>query len=66
MEFSARIKYVRAFLGMTQEKLAGELKVSFTTLNRWERGKVNPSFLALSRFNSFCAKNCIKFDEDAF
>lgn len=62
MEFSAKIKYVRATLGMTQEKLDNELKVFFTTLNRWERGKANPSYLALNRFNEFCIRNKIKFE----
>jgi len=40
------VKRVRKKLGLTQEQLARELGVSFTTVNRWEKGKSEPSPLA--------------------
>jgi type I restriction enzyme M protein len=36
------IKEARQKLGLTQEKLARALKVSFPTVNRWENGKTQP------------------------
>ena len=41
------IKRLRTNLSWTQERLARELGVSFSTVNRWERGKSRPSPLAL-------------------
>lgn len=36
------ISQLRKKLGLTQEELASKLDVSFTTLNRWENGKIEP------------------------
>lgn len=41
------IKALRLELKLSQEKFAGELGVSFTSLNRWENHKTMPSTLAL-------------------
>lgn len=41
------IKALRLKLNLSQEKFAGELGVSFTSLNRWENHKTMPSTLAL-------------------
>jgi len=38
---------LRKRLGLSQEKLAAQLGVSFQTVNRWERGRTQPSQLAL-------------------
>ncbi|ERT07019.1 helix-turn-helix family protein [Lyngbya aestuarii BL J] len=38
---------LRKRLGLSQEKLAVQLGVSFQTVNRWERGRTQPSHLAL-------------------
>ena len=43
------IKELRARLGLTQEKFAAKLGVSFPTINRWENGRSIPSPLALQR-----------------
>jgi len=40
------IKKLRDSLELTQEALARELGVSFSTVSRWERGIGNPSPLA--------------------
>ncbi len=41
------IKRVRLRLGWSQERFARELGVSFSTVNRWERGRTSPSPMAL-------------------
>ncbi|MEB3277703.1 MAG: helix-turn-helix transcriptional regulator [Lyngbya sp.] len=40
------IRTLRERLGLSQEKLAASLGVSFQTVNRWERGHAKPSQLA--------------------
>ncbi|MGF1493678.1 MAG: helix-turn-helix domain-containing protein [Microcoleaceae cyanobacterium] len=45
---SSLIRSLRQRLGLSQEKLAATLGVSFQTVNRWERGHAKPSQLALS------------------
>ena len=40
------IKAIRANLKMSQEQLAFQMGVSPVTVNRWENGKANPSFMA--------------------
>lgn len=50
----ARVKAVRAQLGLSQEDFAHALGVSFTTVNRWENGKTSPSRLARKQFDQFC------------
>lgn len=46
MEISKAIKSVRKKLKMSQTEMAEALNVSYTTINRWENGKVEPSKLA--------------------
>ncbi len=41
------IRQVRHLAGLTQEKCAARLGVTFPTLNRWENGHAKPSPLAL-------------------
>ena len=50
MQMSAEeIRSIRRMLGMSQEKLARELGVSFCTVNRWERAKTAPSPMAIEK-----------------
>lgn len=44
--FGQSIRELRQQLGLTQEKLAAQLGVSFSTLNRWENDHSRPSPLA--------------------
>jgi superfamily II DNA or RNA helicase/DNA-binding XRE family transcriptional regulator len=46
---ASRVRELREVLGLTQAQLAERLGVSFVTINRWERGHVRPSDLALDR-----------------
>ena len=61
MEFSKKVAYVREKLSLSQEKLANKLGVSFSTVNRWEKSRALPSFLAEEKFNHFCATHGIDF-----
>lgn len=47
-DISSLVSTMRKRLGISQEKLAAELGVSFQTVNRWERGHTKPSHLALT------------------
>ena len=55
-DYPALVKEVRKQLAMSQEDLARELGVSYTTINRWEKGVSKPSKLAKVQFNSFYEK----------
>ncbi|HLN66679.1 MAG TPA: helix-turn-helix domain-containing protein, partial [Streptosporangiaceae bacterium] len=43
VSFAARLRLLRARLGLSQEQLARRLSVSFATVNRWETGRSQPS-----------------------
>ena len=55
-DFSIIVKEVRRQLGLSQEALAQELRVSYATINRWENGKTAPFKLAREEFDAFCKK----------
>lgn len=58
-----RIKAMRKKLEMTQQQLARELGVDFTTVNRWENSKARPSQLAtrqLGRLERKAISNAVK------
>ena len=59
MTFSEIIKFIRKQLGITQEQLAHELNVSFSTINRWENGHRVPKRLAIVCLIEFCKSNSI-------
>ena len=52
--FAETVKGVRQQLGLSQEELAHELGVSFSTINRWENSKTVPFKLARRKFEAFC------------
>ncbi len=57
MQMSAEeIKNIRRMLGMSQERLARELGVSFCTVNRWERAKTAPSPMAIEKLSELKEK----------
>ncbi|MCR5349354.1 MAG: helix-turn-helix domain-containing protein [Acholeplasmatales bacterium] len=64
MEFKEKLLYARAKLNISQMDLASKLNVSFSTINRWESGKVSPTKKAEYAFEIFCKENGIVFDED--
>ncbi len=42
IDYGALVKEIRAVRGITQEQLARELEVTFSTVNGWENGKHQP------------------------
>jgi len=53
-EFPDIVRRVRAEMHLSQEDLARELGVSFSTVNRWENRKTVASRLARTQFEGFC------------
>lgn len=45
-ELGSIIRVLRSRLGLTQERFASNLDVTFATVNRWENGRSMPSRLA--------------------
>lgn len=43
------VRELRGRTGLTQEKFAAKLGVTFPTINRWENGRAKPSPLALKQ-----------------
>ena len=63
MTFAENVKYVRGVLLISQKDLAKELGVSNVTINRWENGVINPSFLTEKKFEAFCNARGIEIKE---
>ena len=53
------MRKVRRGMEMSQQDLAKELNVSFTSINRWENKQVAPSKLARKSFLDFCKERDI-------
>lgn len=49
------IRVLRERLGLTQEKFAARLGVTFPTINRWENSRARPSPLALKQIEEVLA-----------
>ncbi len=47
------VRTLRERTGLTQEKFAAKLGVTFPTINRWENGRAKPSPLALKQIEDF-------------
>ena len=43
------VRKLRERTGLTQEKFAARLGVTFPTINRWENGRAKPSPLAMQK-----------------
>jgi len=43
------VRKLRTKLGLTQEQFAAKIGVTWSTVNRWENGRGNPSPLAIRR-----------------
>ena len=48
------LKLIRKELHISQEQLARELNISYTTINRWENSHRTPSRLSKMRLLEFC------------
>lgn len=54
MELCEVVKKVRIELGLSQEGLARELHVGFTSVNRWENGHTKPNQIARHALIELC------------
>ncbi len=50
------VKSIRERLGISQEKLAAQLGVTFSSVNRWENGHRRPSPLAMRSIEELAVK----------
>jgi transcriptional regulator with XRE-family HTH domain len=50
------VRELRKRTGLTQEKFAAKLGVTFPTINRWENGRTKPSPLAMQKIEELSRK----------
>lgn len=60
--FAEEIKYIRTKALRSQQDFAAELGVSFSTVNRWENGKTQPTFKTLRLIDNYCKENNMCFE----
>ena len=53
------IKQIRTYLNMSQTEFAGQLNVTFQTVNRWENGRATPNKLAQSMIYELCKNKSV-------
>ena len=51
-DVSRLVRELRERTGLTQEKFAAKLGVTYPTINRWENGRAKPSPLALKQIEN--------------
>lgn len=51
-EVSHLLRSLRQLMGLTQEQFAAVLGVTYTTVNRWENARMQPSPLALKQLRT--------------
>ena len=64
MKFSEKLIYARAQLNITQAQLSNHLRVSFSTINRWETEKTRPTKKSIMAFEIFCKSHKILFENE--
>ena len=62
--YPSAIRKLRAKLNISQTELAAILGVSFTSVNRWEKGHHQPTVIAKEKLKELFMKNDIKFEEE--
>lgn len=63
MGFPEQIKRIRQRCFLTQKDFAKEVKVAFSTVNRWEGGRAKPNLTAMKNIKDFCLKNDIEYSD---
>ena len=58
MTLGEKIKYFRAQNGMTQEKLASELYISYQAVSKWERNETLPDITMISKLAKILDVSC--------
>lgn len=61
MSLSEEITMVRKKGFCTQIEFADRIGVSYSTVNRWESGKMNPNMSAMKRIKAYCDELGIEF-----
>ena len=62
--YPSAIRRLRAKLNISQTELAGILGVSFTSVNRWEKGHHQPTVIAKEKLRELFIENNIRFEEE--
>jgi DNA-binding transcriptional regulator YiaG len=55
-DIAGLIRQIRERTGLSQEKFAAKLGVTFPTVSRWENGRAKPSPLALKQIENLLRK----------
>ena len=63
MGFPEEIKRIRQRCFLTQQNFANEIKVAFSTVNRWEGGKAKPSLNAMKNIKEFCLEHDVDYSD---
>lgn len=64
MSFADAIIKLRSELRISQQQLADELSVSYTSVNRWENGKTIPNKMTVLVIRQFCKDRNTEFCYD--
>ncbi len=59
MNYSKNVKLLREKLFLTQQELAELLNVSFSSVNRWERGHYDPTIKVKRKLHKLFVENGI-------
>lgn len=62
MEYQKIIKNLRSKLVLSQQEFAELLGVSFTSVNRWENGKHEPTIKLKRKIIQLCKDNKVKYE----
>lgn len=62
MDYSKLIKELRERMILSQNELAELLEVSFSSVNRWENGKYEPTIKVKRKIIDLCEANHINLD----
>ena len=62
MEYQKIIKNLRTKLVLSQQEFAELLGVSFTSVNRWENGKHEPTIKVKRKIIQLCKDNKAKYE----
>lgn len=63
MELSEEIILIRKKGFCTQTEFAERIGVSYSTVNRWETGKMNPNVSTMKRLKAYCEALNIEFGD---
>lgn len=62
IDYATTILRLRAKLNLSQMALANLLGVSYTSINRWENGKYEPTRMVKERIKIICEENNVNLE----